>query len=332
MSTLRFSVRVNNDVPAGELIELAEAVEEAGFDQLWVSNDLFLRSAPALIGRLSAHTSRLHLGIGVVNPYSMHTAEIAMAAATLQELTQGRFLLGLGAGAAEFLGWVGLHQGSPLAGTRRALEELTAARHGRIPSGWDRAAHLRFEATPFPVYVGAMGPRMLALAGELADGALPLLYPPEHYPAAAAQIAAGAERVGRPVTDLDIAACVWVSIDDDPHRAARPLAEKIAYYGASFAPVLLEQAGLSPADFGPIQQAMNQGRTEEGVAMVTDQMLRLGVAGTTRDVLARCRGLVAQGARHLSFGPPLGPDLLRSIDQLGSEVLPALRAQPAVNR
>ncbi|WP_131105661.1 LLM class flavin-dependent oxidoreductase [Ornithinimicrobium sufpigmenti] len=332
MSPLRFSVRVNNDVPAAELIELARAVEDAGFDQLWVSNDLFLRSAPALVGRLSAHTSRLHLGIGVVNPYSMHTAEIAMAAATLQELTQGRFLLGLGAGAAEFLGWVGLHQDSPLAGSRRALEELTAARHGQVPAGWNRAAHLRFEAAPFPVYVGAMGPRMLALAGELADGALPLLYPPEHYAAAAAQIARGAERAGRPVEELDIAACIWVSIDDDPERAARPLAEKIAYYGASFSPVLLQQAGLTPADFAPIQQAMNEGRSEEGIAMVTETMLQLGIAGTTQDVVERCRGLVARGARHLSFGPPLGPDLLQAVDRLGSEVLPALRAQPEVSR
>lgn len=332
MSPLRFSVRVNNDVPVAELIELARAVEDAGFDQLWVSNDLFLRSAPALVGRLSAHTSRLHLGIGVVNPYSMHTAEIAMAAATLQELTQGRFLLGLGAGAAEFLGWVGLHQDSPLAGSRRALEELIAARHGKIPPGWDRAAHLRFEAAPFPVYVGAMGPRMLALAGELADGALPLLYPPEHYAAAAAQIAAGAGRAARPVEELDIAACIWVSIDEDPERAVRPLAEKIAYYGASFSPVLLRQAGLTPVDFDPIQQAMNEGRTEEGIAMVTETMLQLGIAGTTQDVIGRCRGLVDRGARHISFGPPLGPDLLQAVDRLGSEVLPALRAQPGVSR
>lgn len=332
MSALRFSVRVNNDVPAGELIDLARAVEDAGFDQLWVSHDLFLRSAPALVGRLSAHTHRLHLGIGVVNPCSMHTSEIAMVAATLQELTQGRFLLGLGAGAAEFLGWVGLRQDKPLAGTRRALEELAAARHGSIPTGWDRAAHLRFEAAPFPLYVGAMGPRMLALAGELADGALPLLYPPEHYAAASTQIAAGAERAGRDVQDLDVAACIWVSIDDDPERAARPLAEKIAYYGASFSPVLLQQAGLTPADFAPIQQAMNEGRSEEGVALVSRQMLQLGIAGTTQDVITRCRGLIAQGARHLSFGPPLGPDLLKAVDRLGSEVLPALRAQPGVSR
>lgn len=332
MSELRFSVRVNNDIPADELIELARAVEDAGFDQLWVSNDLFLRSAPALIGRLSAHTDRLHLGIGVVNPYSMHTSEIAMTAATLQELTQGRFLLGLGAGAAEFLGWVGLHQDSPLAGTRRALEQLAAARHGHIPSGWDRAAHLRFEAAPAPIYVGAMGPRMLALAGELADGALPLLYPPEHYASAAAQIASGADRAGRDVSELDIAACIWVSIDEDPERAARPLAEKLAYYGASFSPVLLRQAGLTPSDFDPIQRAMNEGRSEEGIAMVTDEMLQLGIAGTTQDVIERCRGLVAQGARHVSFGPPLGPDPVGAVNRLGSEVLPALRAQPGVSR
>jgi 5,10-methylenetetrahydromethanopterin reductase len=64
---VRFSVRVNNDLPVAELTALAAAAETAGFDQLWVSNDLLLRSAPVLIGVLAARTSRISLGIGVMN-------------------------------------------------------------------------------------------------------------------------------------------------------------------------------------------------------------------------------------------------------------------------
>lgn len=326
MSALKVSLRLNNDVPASELIEVARLAELHGFDQLWVSNDLFLRSAPALLGRLSAHTERLQLGTGILNPHTMHTSEIAMFAATMQELTDGRFLLGIGAGAAEFLGWVGLERPRPLSATRRALVELHAALHGEQPPGWDSAAYLRFSATPAPVYVGAMGPKMLALAGELADGALPLLYPPEHYAESAAQIAAGAQKAGRDPDALDVAACFWVSVHDDPATAARPLAEKIAYYGASFSPVLLDQAGVSLPELVAIQALVSQGRLDEAVARVTPDMLALGIAGDADEVVRRCQGLLGQGARHLSFGPPLGPDRLAAIELLGSQVLPRIRA------
>ena len=93
---MRFSVRVNNDLSVAELTSLAVAAEAAGFDQVWVSNDLFLRSAPVLAATLAARTSRIALGIGVMNPYSVHPAELAMMAATLQEASGGRFLLGIG--------------------------------------------------------------------------------------------------------------------------------------------------------------------------------------------------------------------------------------------
>ena len=123
-SGVRFSVRVNNDLGFAELLALAEAAEQAGFDQLWVSNDLFLRSAPVLAGALAARTGRISLGIAVMNPYSVHVSELAMAAATVQEVSGGRFLLGLGAGAEQFLGWAGLARPRPLAVTRTALVVL----------------------------------------------------------------------------------------------------------------------------------------------------------------------------------------------------------------
>ncbi|MGN6598641.1 MAG: LLM class flavin-dependent oxidoreductase, partial [Actinomycetes bacterium] len=97
---MTFSLRLNNDLDAATLTAIAQRAEAYGFDQLWVSNDLFLRSAPVLMGTLAARTSTIRLGIGILNPYSIHPSEIAMAAATLQEVSDGRFLLGLAAGSA----------------------------------------------------------------------------------------------------------------------------------------------------------------------------------------------------------------------------------------
>lgn len=325
---VKVSVRLNNDVSVGRFVRVAALVEELGFDQLWVSHDLFWRSAPVLLTAAFRATSRIRLGAGVFNPVSQHTAEIAMTAATLQEVSSGRFLLGLGAGADTFLEWGGMRFDSPLARTRRSLTSLRSMLAGEAPSGWRPEGHLRFGAVAAPIYVGAMGPRMLELAGELADGALPLLFPPEHFTRAAEAIARGARRAGRDPGGVDIAACLWCSVDADPARARRALAEKLAYYGASFSPDLLARVGLSPADFEPIQKAMAAGDVDGAVGLVTPGMFSLGVVGGTEDVQARCLWLLAAGARHLSFGPPLGPDLEGAIRIIGREVLPTLRAAP----
>ncbi|HET7036011.1 MAG TPA: LLM class flavin-dependent oxidoreductase, partial [Thermomicrobiaceae bacterium] len=86
---LRFSLRLNNDLPAAAYVQLARLAEEAGFDQFWVSHDLFLRSAPAILAAAAQATERIALGTCVLNPYTLHPAEIAMTAATLDELSGG---------------------------------------------------------------------------------------------------------------------------------------------------------------------------------------------------------------------------------------------------
>lgn len=167
---------------------------------------------------------------------------------------------------------------------------------------------------------------MLALAGEVADGALPLLFPPEHFPPALGQIRDGARRAGRGPQHLGFAACVWCSVDDDPVAARHGLARKIAYYGSSFAPYLLRRAGIDPQEFIPVREAIGRGDLDEACRNVTPAMLALGLAGGPDEVLRRYRWLLAAGVTHVSLGPPLGPDPLRTVKVLGAEVLPALRA------
>ncbi|HYM67902.1 MAG TPA: LLM class flavin-dependent oxidoreductase, partial [Patescibacteria group bacterium] len=325
---LKASIRFNNDLPVARFARMAALAEQEGFDQIWVSNDLFWRSAPVLLAAAAAATTRIAVGAGVFNPVSMHVAEIAMASASIQEVSGGRFLLGIGAGADRFLEWAGLAPRPPVARTRTAIAELRALLSGEAPAGWSPDGRLRIEPglARVPIYVGAMGPRMLEMAGEVADGALPLLFPPEHFAAAAEQVALGARRAGREPGFIDVAACVWCSIDDDRDRARRALAEKIAYYGPSFSPYLLERASISMADFRPVMDAMSRRDEARAADLVTPRMLSLGIAGNATEVAERCVGLIAAGARHISFGPPLGPDPERAVTALGRDVLPILRA------
>ena len=131
-SRLITSLRLNNDVPVDEFVELARLAESLEFDQIWVSNDLFFRSAPVLLAAAATATSEIALGTCILNPYSIHPAEIAMTAATLQELSGGRFLLGLAAGADDFLGWAGIAREAPLARTREAVVAIRALCSGRL--------------------------------------------------------------------------------------------------------------------------------------------------------------------------------------------------------
>ena len=320
---MRFSIRLNNDLPVADYIRLARVAEEVGFDQFWVSHDLFVRSAPVILSAVAQATERIELGTCIVNPYTQHPSEIAMLAATLDELSGGRFNLGIGAGAAEFLKWVDIPQERPLRDTRRAMEQISAALSGEQAPGWQPEAYMRFSTRRVPLYLAAMSPNMMRLAGELADGVLPLLFPPEHYETVQPLIAEGAARASRSLTEIDIAACVWCSISDDRQAAETVLKDKIAYYGHALSPLIWQRLGVTQDDFRPIEQALMVERNpEKARALVDDRMLRIGVVGTPHDLIARLEGLVNVGVRHLSFGPPLGPDPAEAIAAIGRAVIP----------
>jgi 5,10-methylenetetrahydromethanopterin reductase len=328
---MRSSIRINNDLTFEDLLALTLAAEDAGIDQIWVSNDLMLRSAPVIIGALAARTTQIRLGISIMNPYTVHPTEIAMIAATLQELSDNRFLLGVGAGAEEFLRWAGLERVRPLTATRQAVAALrkllghSDVVDADLPPWWNDDARLRVPVrVPVPVYVGAMGPKMRRMAGEIADGALPLLFPPESFPGARSDVDAGLTEAGRDRNRFDLPACVWVSVGDGT-PARRALAEKLAYYGSSISPVQLAAAGLSVEDLEPAARSAFNGDLDGATALLPERAMTLGIAGSVDHVVDRCRRLAALGVDHLSFGPPLGPDPVSAVRLLGMQVLPALR-------
>jgi len=325
---MKFSLRVNNDLSPAQIVDLARAAEQAGFDQFWFSNDLFLRSAPYVAGMVNSATTRIEFGIGIMNPYSIHPSELAMLAATASEASGGRFLLGLGAGADSFLSWAGIPRDKPLGTTRDAILSIRALLVGEKPADfsdqWANEGYLRFPAMA-PIYLGAMSPKMTRMIGEIADGGLPLLYPPEHFADVLKLVEEGALEAGRSMDEIDLPACFWVSVGSDLERAKKAMAEKIAYYGAAFAPALVEKVGVDPIELARVTALVELEGLDAAVACVSEEMLSLGMVGTPAEIVERCKGLVNMGAKHLSFGPPLGPNPREAIDILGRQVLPQLR-------
>lgn len=327
---MKFSLRLNNDLPVKRYVQMAQAAEAAGFDQFWVSNDLFIRSAPVILTAVAAATERIEIGTCILNPYTMNPSEIAMFAATLDEFSGGRFNLGISSGANDFLAWVDIQPKKPRTATVESVNAINALLSGEKAAheghfiNWTEEAYLRFQPERrVPIYIGAMSPNMLRSIGSVADGGLPLLFPPEHYSNVMPYIKEGTEAAGRSLADIDVAACIWVSIADDPTIASDPLKEKIAYYGHAMSDLILEQLGLTHEDFVEIERlAMQENDIEAAKALITPQMLQIGIAGTTKDLIERAEKLAALGVTHLSFGPPLGPDTLAAVEAIGRDVIP----------
>ena len=324
---MKFSIRLNNDLTIGEYIQMAQKAENLGFDQFWISNDLFYRSAIAILGALSVHTSRMQIGTCILNPYTMNPAEIAMAAGTLAELSEGRFVLGLSSGASTFLEWVGLKHDHPVAYLKECVGATRSLLNNESATGtdflkWAEHSSLKFKINhPVPIYIGGVGPNMQALAGEVADGLLPLLLPPESFPKTRDNVLRGLTRRTSKNSSFDLVGSIWVSASGDLTAARDVLAQKVAYYGEAMNPGLLSNLGLTNDEFKPITEALIvEGDEKKAMAMVTDSMLKVGIVGGSAEIIARLEPLVADGMGHLSFGPPLGPDMAEALDILG-EVL-----------
>jgi 5,10-methylenetetrahydromethanopterin reductase len=331
---MKFSLRLNNDHPVSEYVRLAVLAESVGFDQFWVSNDLFFRSAPVILTAVALATRTIEIGTCILNPYTINPAEIAMIAATLDEVSGGRFNLGLSSGAEDFLAWVGIPAKKPLTAVVESVAALNHLLSGENAAHdgdflrWTEETYLRFSPhRRVPIYLGAMSPKMLTEIGRVADGGLPLLFPPEHYSNIRPYVEQGALQAQRSLSEIDLAACVWCSISDDKAAAEDALKEKIAYYGHAISPLILEQLGLTHADFEEIERAVILEKDiHKAKSLVTPNMLQIGITGTTRDLIIRLEKLVEFGVHHLSLGPPLGPHPAEAIQAIGRDVIPYFRS------
>jgi F420-dependent oxidoreductase-like protein len=229
---------------AAEQLKLALEAERLGYDSAWVA-EAYGSDAATVLAWLAAQTSTIGLGSGVFQIPARSPAMTAMTAATLDQLSGGRFRLGLGLSGPQVAeGWHGQRYARPLARTRDylavvrlALERRRVAYQGEtltlpLPDGPGKALRLTIApAQPrLPLYLGAMGPRNLALAGELADGWLGFMYAPEHATGFAASLREGAARAGRELDGFDVAPTVQVHVGDDVEAARDATRPFLALY------------------------------------------------------------------------------------------------------
>jgi F420-dependent oxidoreductase-like protein len=298
---------------AGEQLALAREAERLGYDSVWVA-EAYGSDAATVLAWLAAQTATIKLGSAVFQIPARSPAMTAMTAATLDQLSGGRFRLGLGLSGPQVAeGWHGQRFARPLARTRdyvsvvrMALERRRVAYQGEtlelpLPDGPGKA--LKLTITPaqprLPIYLGAMGPKNLALAGEMADGWLGFLFSPEHVGGFRDQLAVGAARAGRDLDGFDIAPNVQVHVSDDLATARDTMRPFLALYvggmGSRERNFYTEQAGRYGFEDAArqVQEHYLAGDRAAAMAALPDELIDLvtlcGPAARVRERLAAHR-------------------------------------------
>jgi 5,10-methylenetetrahydromethanopterin reductase len=335
--TVSFSISLNSEHgPTADAVKLAVLAEKQGLECVWYCQDLFKRDVWVFLTAAASHTERIHLGTGIVNPYTVNPAELAMHATTLDEYSGGRVRLGISVGAVEFLRWVGIEVRRPISAMRESVELLRKLMRGervdhdgKVFRSWTKDAYMRFKPLrrSIPIYLGAQSRQMLELTGEIADGGLPLLFPPEYIENVLELISRGASRAGRKLEELDVVGCIWFSVSEDPEKAKDALRDLVTFYGPHLATEMIAKVGLSPEDFDPIRDAISRRDYSKARGLMTDRMAELAVYGTPDDCVERIAKLKDKGLRHIRFGPPLGPSPENAVKLIGRKIIPYLKKE-----
>jgi len=271
--------------PADHLA-LAQAADRLGYSVVWAA-EAYGSDVPSMLGWMAGQTSRIGLGAGVMQIPARTPAATAMTAATIDTLSGGRFRLGLGVSGPQVSeGWHGVRFAKPLARTREyvaivrtALARETVAYEGEfytlpLPDGPGKALKLGFHPyrADLPIYLAAIGPRNLELAGEIADGWLAIFFSPEHAREQLDAVAAGRARAGRSLDGFDVVPTVPVVIGDDVASCA----ELVRWYAALYV------GGMGSRDVNFYNQLM----TRMGYGDAAREIQELYLAKRQRDAAA----------------------------------------------
>jgi len=278
-------------------VSLATTADRLGFDGLFLP-ETWAYDTTVLLAEAAVRTTRITLGTGILGVWNRSAATIAMAAATLASVSGGRFVLGLGASTPQLT--EGLHDvafAAPIARMRRTLVQVRALLRGeRIPLAVATAARpLKLNVPPapdLPIYLAALGDQSVRLAGELADGWTPFLYPKRHLVHGIERLREGAARGGHPDRLPIVCPSVPAVVAEDPAKAREGAAWFVAFYLVSMG--TLYRQSLTRQGFGKEVEAVLAANTPKFTGAVPpdaeellEELIVFGTPPEARRRLAR---------------------------------------------
>ena len=325
--------------PASDVRRFAEMIARAearGFDMAYTPDQGFFRDPFVALAYVAARTQRIALGLGVVNPYTRHPVQIARAAATLAEASDGRFVLGLGAGErANLRDKLGAPRAPYLPALRDTigvLRDLFAGKEVSVetPVFSMHGVKLDFVSTQrVPLYVATTDPDGYALVGELADG---LILGDMGYPEAIRWaidlVAQGARRAGRNPADIAVVGWITTIVTNDAAAVRDKLRAVLAMAARGMHAATRQALAIDDATIAKIRAAADGGAPVGKDVLPDETLERLAIIGSADRCLERMRVLRDAGVTQLSVRMPAAAASIMNYDDnlnaLATEILPRL--------
>lgn len=306
----------------------AATAEACGFDQVWLAEDYFFTGGISGAALALGATSRVTVGLGVVSAVARHPALLAMEISTLSAVHGGRLIAGIGLGVPAWVRQMGLHPRSPLNALRECVGATKALLRGEAMDVHGdvfdfNAVSLAYpeQQTPTPIWMGGIGPKMLQLSGEVADGSVLSASASHVYVRWAKQrIDEGRARGGRsephPVTVFAI-----YSVDEDGAAARAAARSRLAFYRQRGSNGLTDVYGISDE----LNALVARGGYQALVDDMPDQWVAdLTISGTPAECAARISAFHAAGADAVALFPVATERLDEVIRLTAESVLPRL--------
>ena len=321
----RVALYLQDAHPIRDGMDYAKYAEERGFEAVWQAESRLVRDAIVPMAAFAAVTDRIKVGSGVINNWTRNIGLLAATFLTLDDLAPDRIICGIGAWWDPLARNVGIERRKPLTAMREtvevmrrllALERVTFHGEFHHVDGIELdVVHGRKEPRHVPIMIGATGPQMMEMTGEIADGAvLNYCVPPDYNDVAMAQLEKGAKKAGRTIDDIDRPQLVVCSVHDDRDEAIRGAKMLLTQYLAQ-QPHIAKASGVSPDVVKQIQSILGWPATKEQIekAMVfvpDDLVLRITATGTPDEARAKVMEYVKRGATCPILYPLGDPKLM----------------------
>lgn len=322
---------VPGNINVKQVVKYVKLAESKDIDYAWITNHYNNRHCYPTLAMIAANTDSIKMGPGIMNTFTDTPASIASFMCTLNEISDGRAVLGIGPGDLSTLPKIAIEGKKPVARLREGVTQIRALCSGEeVKKTGDMdffdydGAKLTGVQLPgkkgIPVYIGAQGPKMLELAGTMGDGSLINASNPKDFEIAIPIIKKAQEAAGR--KKHDVGAYTAMSIDKSEKKARNAAKIVAAFIAAGSPPALLERHGLDQNNVAKIKEALGRFDFKAVGGLVTDAEIdAFTIAGTPDMVAQKCEDLRAAGVTQIIFGSPLGPDMTNSIRLLGKYVV-----------
>ena len=337
---MEFGIGFLGDQSSARVVELSRRVEDAGLDHIWVADERFYRDAFVTLTLVACHTRRVRFGVLVTDPYIRHPALTAVAAASVDEVSGGRMILGLGAGLSGFK-QLGIERVRPARAIKEAITLINRLTRSERDVTFEgdlvrfHGGHLNFAPVRrTPIYVAGRGPRVLEVAGEVADGVVIGSFASERgITRALGHVERGAQRAGRPLSDLATVSWLYTAISADREEARRRVRKGVAVAMWGSRDILPELGVTLPPALTRYMADHAYSAADEVISEVARQLPDdllddLSVAGTADEVAARLVNIARLGIGQAALWlfPAPGGRLEDALEPLVDDVLPRVRA------